>query len=62
MSFFVIFIVAALRYNVGADYPSYERLFYQFQEGGAQRIEVGYRYLNIFVADLGAISNSECNT
>lgn len=53
LSFFVIFIVAALRYNVGEDYPSYEWLFYQFQEGGAQYVEVGYRYLNIFVADLG---------
>lgn len=53
LSFFVIFIVAALRYNVGSDYPSYEWLFYQFQNGDAQYVEIGYRYLNIFVADLG---------
>lgn len=53
LSFFVIFVVAALRYNVGSDYNSYEWLFYRFQEGGAQYVEIGYRYLNIFVADLG---------
>lgn len=53
LSFSVIFIFSAIRYNVGADYPSYEWLFYHFQEGGAQYIEVGYRYLNIFFADLG---------
>lgn len=53
MSFSVVFIFSAIRYNVGADYPSYEWLFYHFQEGGAQYVEVGYRYLNIFFANLG---------
>src|SRR5699024_11119162 len=53
LSFLMVFIVAAIRYNVGSDYPSYAHLFYVFPAGGAQYIDVGYRYLSIFGFYLG---------
>lgn len=53
LSFTVVFIVAAIRYNLGEDYPSYARLFYQFQQGSGLYIEPGYRYLNVFLHQIG---------
>ncbi len=53
LSFFIIFIVAAIRYNVGSDYQSYSYLYYAFQDGNEQFVEIGYRFLNIFIYKLG---------
>lgn len=53
LSFLMVFFVAAIRYNVGSDYPSYAWLFYEFQAGGGKYIEVGYRLLNIAIYEVG---------
>lgn len=52
-SFFVVFFVAAIRYNVGSDYPGYAEYYYLFQNDGGHFVEPGYRLINILFSELG---------
>lgn len=49
MSFFSLFFVSAIRYNVGTDYPTYFNLFTWIYEKRANYVEVGYRLLNLLI-------------
>lgn len=42
---FLLTAIAALRYNVGTDWPAYEYMFYNQQELLAQNIELGFSFV-----------------
>jgi hypothetical protein len=51
--FSVLFIPAALQYDVGTDYNTYARWFYEIGTGVKKDNEWGYRLLNKFLYDFG---------
>lgn len=53
-------LIAGLRYEVGADYGSYDNIFGQIASGNASKVgaEVGYKMLNVLVAWLGGNYNT----
>ncbi len=53
ISFLIIFLPAALRYNVGTDYWSYVDIFKRIQNGEITYVEPGYVMLNKVIIYLG---------
>lgn len=53
ITFLLIFLPIAFRYNVGADYPNYIDIFHQITHKGATYLEPGYWWLNYLVYSLG---------
>lgn len=54
IAFFIIFLPAAFRFEIGRDYFSYQRIFNQIADGiYSGDIESGYYFLNWLVASLG---------
>lgn len=53
IAFLILFIPAAIRYNIGTDYPSYVNIFYSIQSNIDTHVEIGYKMLNKFVAFFG---------
>lgn len=53
VSFLIIFLPAALRYNVGTDYWSYVEIFNRIQSGEKTYVELGYAFINQFIIYLG---------
>ena len=52
-SFLSLFLVSALRLNVGTDYSSYERIYRRMENGWASYYEYGFRYLSKLLIALG---------
>lgn len=54
IAFFIVFLPAAFRFEIGRDYFSYQRIFNQIADGiYSGDIESGYYFLNWLVASLG---------
>lgn len=53
ITFLLLFLPAAFRYNVGADYQNYVNIFYDISAGGRRSIEPGYWFLNYIVSKYG---------
>lgn len=53
ITFNLIFIPAAFRYGIGADYFDYVDMFNGISNGNYEQIELGWRYLNLIVYKLG---------
>ena len=49
LSFFIIFIPAAIRYNIGTDYSNYVQIFNNLKFGHEIQQEYGWKFLNLFV-------------
>lgn len=46
----ILFLVSAIRYDVGTDYLHYGNIFYRISSGQSDYVETGYKYLNLFVS------------
>ena len=48
-AFLIIYIPAAVRYNIGADYFSYVNIYEKYSMGGEIKQEIGLKYLMDFL-------------
>ncbi len=53
ISFLIIFIPAAIRYNIGTDYRTYVDIFNQAKTGNIDYIEIGWQGFNYLIIYLG---------
>lgn len=58
ITFNLFFIPAALRYGIGADYFDYVKIFNGIPVGQFARIEVGWKWLNLAVYNLGGTAQA----
>lgn len=48
----ILTIISAIRYNVGTDYQHYANVFSWIQEDLDVYVEIGYKYLNLFIQNI----------
>ena len=53
ITFLLLFLPAAFRYNVGADYQNYINMYNEISAGGKELIEPGYWFLNYIIDKCG---------
>lgn len=53
ITFLLISVPGAIRYGIGVDYESYTNIFYEIKHTGTWYGELGYLYLNLWIADAG---------
>lgn len=53
IAFLIVFLPAALRYNIGTDYWSYVDMFQEIKNGYPSQEEIAWLWLNVFIAKTG---------